>query len=346
MKNRAASKRLLSVVLPACCIPLAAAQIQGLASGFDVQITLSQKAAAKLSSQSQGMVLVASYSANVAPNATSGAATQTQSQPGKLDLGHQTMDIPGRAETVRMNGPNIPDRIIESIRGPVLLSLTAHSGSIHSSAASTSNNLLSCNSFDGTFQDAVRKGPVLHCSLTTENDVSTNSTPQSIPPDRVADSYAIYALLVPGSPHNTIAQTPTQNWRLADTTINISDMNPAVPPNGQLNPPPENPRGFDEAVHDYNTRKYERFHLDAASFHPAPPFPLIDSHQASNIRQSGSPNTGITFFSAVYFDSHLNAALVYVNLWCANLCSAGQWVYLEKHNGQWVRRSGLTTGGA
>lgn len=94
MKNRAASKRLLSVVLPACCVPLAAAQIQGLASGFDVQITLSQKAAAKLSSQSQGMVLVASYSANAAPN----AATQTQSQPGKLDLGHQTMDIPGRPE--------------------------------------------------------------------------------------------------------------------------------------------------------------------------------------------------------------------------------------------------------
>ena len=52
------------------------------------------------------------------------------------------------------------------------------------------------------------------------------------------------------------------------------------------------------------------------------------------------------FFSAVYFNQNLTAALVYVNVWCASLCAAGQWVYLEKHGGQWVRRSGLTIGGA
>ena len=337
MPNRVVFNLLLSTLLPACSVTLAAAQIQGLASGFQVQITLSQKAAAKLNSQSQGMVLIAAYSSNAAP----GADTSN----GKLDLGRQTMDIPGRSETVRMNGPQIPDRIVESIRGPVLVNLTAQSGSIHSSAPGSSGNLLNCNSFDGTFQDAIQTMPVLHCSLPTETDANQNSTPQSIPPDRIADSYAIYTMLVPGSAANTIAQTPTQNWRLADTTINISDMNPAVPPNGQLNPPPDNEHAFIEAVHDYNTRKNERFHLDAASFHPAPPFPLIDGQQARNIQQSGSPDTGITFFSAVYFDSKQTAALVYVNLWCANLCSAGQWVYLEKHGGQWVRRSGLTIGG-
>src|SRR5215469_2727214 len=97
MPNRAAFKLLFSILLSACCIPLAAAQIptqtQGLASGFEVQITLSQQAAAKLASQSQGMVLVAAFSANAAPDA--------KTPDGKLDLGQQTMDIPGRSETVR-----------------------------------------------------------------------------------------------------------------------------------------------------------------------------------------------------------------------------------------------------
>ena len=332
MKNRATFNRLFSILLLACSIPLVAAQIQRAASGFDVQISLSQNAAAKLASASQGIVLIAAYSANAAPGA----------QSGHIDLGRQTMDIPGRPETVRMNAPTIPDRILAEIKGPVLVNLTAHSGAIHSTASS---NLLNCNSFDGNLQAAVHTMPVLHCSLLAENDSAGGGAPQSLPPDRVADSYAIYSMLVPGSPGDTIAQTPTQNWTLADTTINISDMNPAIPPNGQLSPPPDNAHAFIEAVHDYNTRKYERFHLEAANFHPAPPFPLINSQQASNIRQSGSPETGVTSFSAVYFNNKQTAALVYVNLWCANMCSAGTWVYLEKHDGQWVRRSGLTTGG-
>jgi hypothetical protein len=55
---------------------------------------------------------------------------------------------------------------------------------------------------------------------------------------------------------------------------------------------------------------------------------------------------GVTFFSEVYFDSKHRAALVYMNDWCAHLCSTGSWVYLEKHSGQWVRRSGVTVPGA
>ena len=164
-----------------------------------------------------------------------------------------------------------------------------------------------------------------------------------IPTDQVADTYAIYAMLLPGSPNDTIARTPTQNWVLADTTVNITDMNPAVPPNGQLKPPPNNAQALNQAVHDFNARRYERFRLDGGSFHPPHPFPLIDEHQVSNLRQSGDPHTGIVFFSPVFFNANQTAALVYVNDWCANLCSAGQWVYLEKQNGQWVRRSGIVS---
>jgi hypothetical protein len=130
---------------------------------------------------------------------------------------------------------------------------------------------------------------------------------------------------------------------MADTTVNVNDMNPAVPPNGELKPPPNNAQAFNEAVHDFNVRKYQRFRLQPDSFHPPRPFPLINENQVSQLRNPGSGQAGVIFFSAVYFNANQTAALVYVNNWCANMCSAGQWVYLEKQNGQWVRRSGIVS---
>jgi hypothetical protein len=48
----------------------------------------------------------------------------------------------------------------------------------------------------------------------------------------------------------------------------------------------------------------------------------------------------------VYFDSKHRAALVYMYEWCANLCAAGSWVYLEKRGSQWTRQSGIVVPGA
>lgn len=173
-----------------------------------------------------------------------------------------------------------------------------------------------------------------------------SQTAQPIPADRAADSYAIYSLLTPGSSSDTISPRQIHNWVIANTTVSITDMDPAVPPNGQLKAPPDNGRAFNEAVRDFNVHRNERFLLDANNFHPHNAFSLLDQHQIRNLRQSGSTDTGIAFFSAVYFNENQTAALVYVNDWCANLCSAGQWVYLEKQSGQWVRRSGILSGGA
>lgn len=171
-----------------------------------------------------------------------------------------------------------------------------------------------------------------------------SADPAPIPVQRAANSYAIYSLLLPGGPLDKTTPTHARDWVLADTTINITDMNPAIPPDGQLTPPPDNPRAFEEAVGDFEARKYERFQLTAEGFgHESHPR-LIDQQRVDSIRQTG--HGGIVFFSAVYFNHAETAALVYVNQWCANLCSAGQWVYLEKHGGHWVRRSGITRGGA
>ena len=60
----------------------------------------------------------------------------------------------------------------------------------------------------------------------------------------------------------------------------------------------------------------------------------------SDMQSAYSNYLGITYFSEVYFNVAQTAALVYVLDWCGNLCSQSEWVYLEKQNGTWVRRSG------
>ena len=176
-----------------------------------------------------------------------------------------------------------------------------------------------------------------------------------MPPGRAADSYAIYALLLPGEPFKSLPPEQAKQWAIADTTVSIADMNPAVPPEGALKAPPDNVKAFHEAVHDFQTRRNQRIQL-TRQFNLDRTYTLLTSDQVNDFRRSrtsidansaaqgqyaGYP--GITFFSQVFFNSNQTAALVYMNNWCANLCAAGQWVYLEKHGSQWVRRSGITS---
>lgn len=172
----------------------------------------------------------------------------------------------------------------------------------------------------------------------------------SMPQDRAADSYAIYSLLMPGAPFDSMS---AQRWAIADTTVSISDMNPAIPPEGQLQAPKEHPKGFHEAVRDYEARKYQRIQL-TEQFQLGQPYSLMNTDQVAELQRSktavdaGSAlqskyaaYPGVTFFSQVFFSANHKEALVYMNNWCANLCQQGQWVYLERHGGNWVRRSGI-----
>ena len=180
-----------------------------------------------------------------------------------------------------------------------------------------------------------------------------------MPEDRAEDSYAIYSGLLPGEEFASMAPDQNARWAIAEITINETDRNPAVPPGGQLKPPPENPKGFDEAVQDYEANKYVRVKLTREAFEVRHDFSLLRPGDVAALRGSktaaevtsetqsqwaGYP--GVTYFSEVYFDTKHEAALVYMNDWCAHLCSSGSWVYLEKHGGQWVRRSGVTVPGA
>lgn len=179
-----------------------------------------------------------------------------------------------------------------------------------------------------------------------------------VPSDRAADSYAIYSLLMPGNVFASMSSQQNARWAIAEVTVNFADRNPAVPPDGQLKPPPSNPKGFAEAVQDYNTNKNIRVLLTRDGFTLSHPFTLLTPVQVDEFRGARSGPTpssesqtqwsgypGITFFSEVYFDRKHRAALVYMNDWCAHLCAAGSWIYLEKHGGKWERRSGIVVPG-
>lgn len=180
-----------------------------------------------------------------------------------------------------------------------------------------------------------------------------------MPPDRADDSYAIYSLLMPGQVFASMAPEQNLRWAISSITVNETDRNPAIPPQGQLKPPPDNPRGFKEAVADYEINRYVRLYLTSPPLQISHPFRLLTPAQIDALRAARTAQTvtseqqsqwagypGITFFSMVYFDTHHRSALVYMNDWCAHLCAAGTWIYLEKHGGRWVRRSGIVVPGA
>ena len=202
--------------------PGTSAQSFGGTASFSVQIVLSQKAASKLTALSEGIIVATAWSGDPA----SGAERRTNPV-GQIDLGQESEEVPARSQTVHVSGaPFLRNRLPEA-HGPVMVKIN-----VNSARHSGPDNILNCDSFDGTLQDAIHKPLVLHCSLITEKKESSGLA--RIPPDRAADSYAIYSLLLPGAPSDTISPAQVKNWAIAGTTVNIGDMNPAIPPDGQL----------------------------------------------------------------------------------------------------------------
>jgi hypothetical protein len=171
-------------------------------------------------------------------------------------------------------------------------------------------------------------------------------------PDRLPDTYLIYSLLMPGQVFKDMDSGQGQSWAISDTTVNEDDINPKLAPDAELQPPSDNARSFREALNDYRQRKKERLMLKRR-FQLARPYVLLSptdtaQFKASRTSMDGTSSMqsaygdylGITYFSAVYFNVAQTAALVYILDWCGNMCSQAEWVYLEKQDGAWVRRSG------
>jgi hypothetical protein len=164
------------------------------------------------------------------------------------------------------------------------------------------------------------------------------------------DNSAIYTALLRDNPaFQSLGRGQGQCWAIADTTVNFDDMNPKLAPDAQLRPPSNDPKPFQEALADFNARKYIRVpmtHLSNSQYVMVTP-DEADKFRASKtaaVNGNGghrySDCGGVTYFSDVYFSAHRKAALVYMLNWCGNLCGQGEWVYLEKHDDRWRLRSG------
>jgi hypothetical protein len=187
--------------------------------------------------------------------------------------------------------------------------------------------------------------------LTALVSAQTKPAATAVAPDRMPDSYLIYAMLMPGQLFEDMGSGQSQAWAISGTTVNEDDMDPKLAPEATLQPPDDNPRGFKEAVNDYNQRKKERLVL-TQRLKLSQAYVLLTPSDVAQFKASRSVNSdselqakygdyvGVTFFSEVYFNTAQTSALVYILDWCGNLCSQAEWIYLEKQDGVWVRRSG------
>ena len=89
---------------------------------FQVRITLSDKAAATLKRLNEGVVISASYSGDPKPS-----AKQHADQIGRIALGIQNVEIPGRPATVIVSGSHVKRGRVAWIRGPIFLNVNAYS---------------------------------------------------------------------------------------------------------------------------------------------------------------------------------------------------------------------------
>jgi hypothetical protein len=127
---------------------------------FDVELTLSDRAAMRLKMRRESIVVSADYSGEPKKDAQGHA-----NQIGMINLGVENVEVIGAEGLVKVTGTKIDLQRLDWIKGPVMLNVNAYSGR-HASA----DNILACDFFDGKLSSAVRKTPALHCSLIEEGE--------------------------------------------------------------------------------------------------------------------------------------------------------------------------------
>ncbi|WP_260706832.1 hypothetical protein [Edaphobacter flagellatus] len=127
---------------------------------FDVDISLSDKAAMKLKMQRESIVVSAVYSGAPKP-----IEEKRAEEIGMIDLGVENVEVVGAEGMVRVTGTKIDIKRLDWMKGPVMLNVNVFSGR-HASG----DNILACDFFDGKLSSAVKRPVKLHCSLITEGE--------------------------------------------------------------------------------------------------------------------------------------------------------------------------------
>jgi hypothetical protein len=125
---------------------------------FQVQVTLSAKAASTLKRLNEGVVISADYSGD--PKAS---AKHHADEIGRIPLGMQNVEVPGNPATVIISGSHVKRGRIAWIRGPILLNVNAYSA-----RRSGPDNILACDFFDGLLRNTRNRTIPIHCSLIEE----------------------------------------------------------------------------------------------------------------------------------------------------------------------------------
>ncbi|MFW7355193.1 MAG: hypothetical protein ACODTL_04495 [Brucella sp.] len=129
--------------------------------GFDVAISLSDKAVAKLASDNETIIAFASYYGDPKKS-----AAKHVNEIGLISLSpsDETVEIAGTGGKVHISGGKVEVKRIDWVNGPVKVNLNVASG-----RKAGPDNILNCDFIDGALSQ-VRKRPItLHCSLISEN---------------------------------------------------------------------------------------------------------------------------------------------------------------------------------
>ena len=144
-------------VLVACSSPATSQSDMG----FDVNVTLSRKAAAKLASQEEGIVAFADYYGDPKRSAEKHA-----NEIGQISLAPQDEEVafPGTGGRARISGAKVDPKRLDWLAGPVKVNVN-----VASARKSSSDNLLGCDFIDGPLTQVQKEPVTLHCALIEEN---------------------------------------------------------------------------------------------------------------------------------------------------------------------------------
>lgn len=139
----------------ACAAPLATG-----AQEITVEVSLSPMAAKRLATRSEGIIVDADFYGDPTP-----AGQAHADQIGRIDLGGGRIALPvGGAGTARIPDASASSDGLRWVNGPVSVNIN-----VYSARLSGPDNILACDFFDGTLQDALRAPITLRCGLIEEN---------------------------------------------------------------------------------------------------------------------------------------------------------------------------------
>lgn len=125
-------------------------------AGFDVNIVLSEKAAATLAARGEGMVIMVSYYGWPKPS-----AKKHGDEVGQIGFGpDRQIEIPGKAGQYHVPAVKLDPQRLGWLEGPVQVNVN-----IASARRSDPDNLLDCEIIDGPLAEARKATRTLPCRL-------------------------------------------------------------------------------------------------------------------------------------------------------------------------------------